>query len=122
MLLYGMLDESVFTPERTQQPQIQALMAKIRVVQDSEIQKEFTENPNRWPHVLEIRMKDGQTYTHRVDVPPGDFMNPFSWNDADRKFRQITSGILPQERSTKLLEKIRTMQTLEDINSLFAAE
>lgn len=122
MLLYGTLDESVFTPERTQQPQIQALMAKIRVEQDAQIQKEFTENPNRWPHVLEIRMKDGQTYTHRVDVPPGDFMNPFSWNDEDRKFRQITAGILPQARGERLMEKIRTMQTLEDINLLFAAE
>lgn len=122
MLLYGTLDETVFTPERTDAPEARALMAKIRVVRDEEIQAAFVKNPNRWPHVLEIRMEDGQVYTHRVDFPPGDFMNPFSWDDEDRKFRQITAGILPEDRGERLMKRIREMETLEDVNALFAAE
>lgn len=122
MLLYGTLDETVFTPERTDASEIQVLMAKIRVVLDEEIQAAFAQNPNQWPHVLEIHMEDGQVYTHRVDFPPGDFMNPFSWEDEDRKFQQITAGVLPEAQGQRLMEKIREMETLKDVNALFTAE
>ncbi len=122
MLLYGTLDETVFTLERTNTPEIRALMAKIHVVRDEEIQAAFTQNPNQWPHVLEIHMEDGQVYTHRVDFPPGDFMNPFSWADEERKFRQITAGILPEAQRQRLMEKLRKMEALKDVNTLFTAE
>lgn len=120
MLLYDELTEDTFSQAKTGDSAVQALMRKVEVREDPALQSAFADDPTRWSHILEIHMADGQVYTHQVDFPPGDFMNPFHWKDADAKFSRITAGILPDATAERLKDRIRALETLPDINELFA--
>lgn len=119
MLLYDDLSEDVFSSEKTRDQQVLELMRKIEVLEDQKIQSAFEENPNQWTHALEILMEDGRVLRHHVDFPPGDFMNPFSWADADEKFYRITRAVIPEKAAGKIIERIHRLEELEDIQLLF---
>lgn len=116
MLLYGDLMGDAFSVEKTSRREARDLMSKIQVVEDPALQAGFEKNPDRWPHVLEIRLKNGRTLSKRVDYPPGDFMNPFTWEDADKKFLSLTDGILSRKASMELMERVRRFEEFGDVN------
>lgn len=118
-LLYGELLEDSFSREKTRAPAAQRLMNKVEVAVDPELQAAYEKNPTRWAHTLEVRMDDGRVLRKSVAYPPGDFQNPFSWETACRKFRNITAGKIPQEQAERLMENIRRLDSLEDVNELF---
>ena len=118
-LLYGELLEDAFSGEKTQAPEAQRLMSKVEVVVDPELQEAYEKNPTRWAHTLEVRMDDGRILYKSVAYPPGDFQNPFSWEMADRKFLSITAGKIPKRQAEKIMENIRRLDCLEDVNELF---
>ncbi len=118
-LLYGELLEDAFSREKTQNPAAQRLMKKVEVVVDPELQRAYEKNPTRWAHTLEVRMDDGRALRKSVAYPPGDFQNPFTWEAANQKFLNITAGKLPKEQAGRLMENIRRLDCLEDVNLLF---
>lgn len=118
-LLYGELLEDSFSREKTHSPAAQELMGRVEVVVDPELQEAHKKNPTRWAHTLEVLTDDGRTLRKSVAYPPGDFQNPFSWETACRKFLNITSGKIPQEQAERLMENIRGLDKLSDVNDLF---
>lgn len=119
MLYYGHLQDSVFTPEATANPEVQRLMQKITLVCDPELERGYQKDHNRWGHRLEITMDDGQVISRQVEFPYGDFNNPFSWDSLHEKFRSLTSGILSGEQICKLTERLPHLDQLKDVNQLF---
>ena len=118
-LIYHDLSDGVFTQEKTSDPAIQTLMNKIRVVVDEEIEKAYKSDSGRWPHRLEIRTTDGNVIYETVEFPLGDYRNPFDWETADRKFNNLTEGILPDAQRERLLINIKNLEQFDSINKLF---
>lgn len=118
--LYRSLLDDVFTPEKMENPAVLRLMRKISVQVDPEIERAYGNERSRWPHMLEITMEDGRVICERVDYPPGDSKNPFTWKDTDEKFFQVTNGILTEKKANAILRRIRRLDELEDINDLFS--
>lgn len=113
------LSDRTFTVENINNPEIKALMAKIKVNVSKKLDDEFKQDPNQWSHCLTIRLKNGETITEQVDYPIGDFKNPFDWEMADRKFRLLTEDMIGEDTASALLEKLHQLETIEDINKIF---
>lgn len=113
------LSDRTFTVENINNPAVRALMEKIKVKVNKELDDEFKQDPNQWSHRLTICLKNGETITEQVDYPIGDFKNPFDWEMADRKFRLLTEDTIGGEGVTRLLDKLHNLETIQDINEIF---
>lgn len=113
------LSDRTFTVENINNPAVRALMEKIKVKVNKELDDEFKQDPNQWSHRLTICLKNGETITEQVDYPIGDFKNPFDWEMADRKFRLLTEDMIGGEGVTRLLDKLHNLETIQDINEIF---
>lgn len=113
------LSDRTFTVENINNPAVKALMEKIKVKINKELDDEFKQDPNQWSHRLTICLKNGETITEQVDYPIGDFKNPFDWEMADRKFRLLTEDMIGGEGVTRLLDKLHNLETIQDINEIF---
>ncbi|MCB6345306.1 MmgE/PrpD family protein [Enterocloster lavalensis] len=113
------LSDRTFTVENINNPAVRALMEKIKVKVNKELDDEFKQDPNQWSHRLTICLKNGETITEQVDYPIGDFKNPFDWEMADRKFRLLTEDMIGEEGVTKLLDRLHRLETIQDINEIF---
>ena len=113
------LSDRTFTVENINNPAVKALMEKIKVKVNKELDDEFKQDPNQWSHRLTICLKNGETITEQVDYPIGDFKNPFDWEMADRKFRLLTEDMIGGEGVTKLLDRLHRLETIQDINEIF---
>ncbi len=113
------LSDRTFTVENINNPAVKALMEKIKVKVNKELDDEFKQDPNQWSHRLTICLKNSETITEQVDYPIGDFKNPFDWEMADRKFRLLTEDMIGGEGVTRLLDKLHNLETIQDINEIF---
>ena len=113
------LSDRTFTVENINNPAVKALMEKIKVKVNKELDDEFKQDPNQWSHRLTICLKNGETITEQVDYPIGDFKNPFDLEMADRKFRLLTEDMIGEEGVTKLLDRLHRLETIQDINEIF---
>ena len=113
------LSDRTFTVENINNPAVRALMEKIKVKVNKELDDEFKQDPNQWSHRLTICLKNGETITEQVDYPIGDFKNPFDLEMADRKFRLLTEDMIGEEGVTKLLDRLHRLETIQDINEIF---
>jgi 2-methylcitrate dehydratase PrpD len=80
---------------------------------------EYKASPEKWIHELDVKMKDGQNHHIRVEYPIGDFNNPFDWDMADNKFRNVTAGFINKDEQEALLDKIHNLEKIDNINDLF---
>jgi len=65
----------VFEGVSAREGKIRGIIRRISLVRDAELGKVY---PDRWPAVVEIRTRAGQTHAARVDFPKGDPKNPMS--------------------------------------------
>ncbi len=114
-MLYGKATLDEYTPENLRSAQIKAVMDKIICVTDPELEKEF---PQKWPAIVTILTKNGQAYATRVDYPKGDPENPLTWDELIDKFRNLITPVFSEARQNRLIDSVRSIELLADINEL----
>lgn len=95
--------------------EVQALMQKIDVYADPELDKMV---PDHRGARAEILMKDGTKLTSTILDPKGEPENPGSGNDIYDKFRMLASTVFKTDRVDKLLEKIDGLEKIRDLSEL----
>jgi 2-methylcitrate dehydratase PrpD len=95
--------------------EVQALMQKIDVYADPELDKMV---PDHRGARAEILMKDGTKLTSTILDPKGEPENPGSGNDIFDKFRMLAGTIFKTDRVDKLLEKIEGLEKIRDLSEL----
>lgn len=118
-LTFGHLDTDSFSEANLNDPKLRSLMAKIQMRTDDEMEQIHTGDPNQWIHRLTVTLKDGTVLKDEFRYPFGDFNNPFDWAAADEKFLRVTKDVLPKAHATLLLERLHTLDTCEDVSTLF---
>ena len=98
-------------------PQVLALMKKVRVMHDAELEKDF---PKSWPHRVTVHMQDGQRFSTLSEYPPGR-VAPTPRTTVDQKFLEQTSRYLEDRGARKALELIRGMEDIADVRLVTAA-
>ncbi|NPV27735.1 MAG: MmgE/PrpD family protein [Firmicutes bacterium] len=119
-LYYGEVGIRQFREDTVNNPEVQALMKRVDVVVDEEIEKQYQANPNQWTQQVEITTKDGKTLVKRIDFPKGDPENPFTFEETVTKFHLLTADLLPEEQRNRLVEKVIRLESLGNISELFA--
>ncbi len=95
----NVLPES-FSEERLKDPRIWALLPKIKVVADPEIDSLF---PRVKRARVTITTTNGQRHVAQTDVAKGDPQDPMSDGDLEAKFRANARGVLSTQRMEKVI-------------------
>lgn len=114
MLVKDQVGLSDITGYEQGDPRALALMKKVRVVHDDVLEKDF---PRSWPHLVTVRMKDGQSHALLSEYPPGR-VSPVPASAVDEKFRTQAAAYLGEQGAGAALALLRgvgrtnSMQTL----------
>ena len=114
-LLYGWVDAATYSQERLFDPRLRALIQKVEVIYDKELDNM---QPQSVPCRLEVRLKNGVRKTSSVDHPLGHIRNPASDQDIERKLKGLNEGRLSPRRLSRLLKLCWRLEELDDVSTL----
>jgi len=103
---------SSFEEEKLRDPRIWALLPKIKVVADAEIDGLF---PAVKRAIVRITTTDGKVYEEQVDHAKGSPENPMSDDEIIAKFRANAAGVLTPEQQDQVIEATWGLEDFADI-------
>ena len=117
-LIDGTIEAATFAPERIADPRLRALMQKVQVIHDPELDKL---QPSVDPCRMEITLKNGTKKLSNVDYPKGHVRNPASDQDIENKLARMNNGLLSPGRVSGLLDVCWRLDELGDMRELISA-
>jgi 2-methylcitrate dehydratase PrpD len=115
----GVLDRKAsiaqFKDARVQEPATQAMMERVHVYVDPEIE---AMGYNEMRMKVDIKLKDGKTYSGRADMAKGHPKKPMSRDDLKEKFMDCATLVMPRERAESALETLWEIRDLERVADL----
>jgi 2-methylcitrate dehydratase len=102
----GVFSVEQFAEERIQDPQIQALMKKVKVLRDQQFTNSF---PKMQRTRVEVITRTGHLAAE-ISYPRGDPMNPMEDSEVEDKFRCLTKPVLTVsavDRASSILRRPR---------------
>lgn len=111
-LLDGSVTLRSFDDKRVSDPALQALMQKIRVVEQGEFIGWY---PEGLPTRITARTDTGHEYIKQVDFPLGHPRNPMSDREVEEKFRRLSAGKLDRHRAGKIIDLVWKLETVKNI-------
>jgi 2-methylcitrate dehydratase PrpD len=113
----GKMDLRSFEPEFLQDNQIHALMSKVKVRGEAELDRYF---PQYWPGRVEVRLADGQSHDHEVIIPKGESGNPMTEQEVDDKFLTLAAPLLNDEGAGAVIREVRALDQRDSLQPLIA--
>jgi len=107
-----------FKPEKLADPELIALIQKVKVVADDKLEQEF---PELQPSVVDIKLKSGEKFSQRVDFAKGDPREPMTDDDLKDKFYGLTAEFMAEEQRDKVREMIYNMERVSSIAEFMQA-
>jgi len=117
----GKVVASSFTDEKTRDPELLGLLARVKM----SIWPEYSKHGYNPPHapygcLVNITLRNGQRYSLQVDSGPWEPATPPSWEDLEEKFRGNAELVLPRSTVDNALDMIAQLEKLEDIGAVMA--
>ncbi len=113
-LYYDPKDPRSFTEKRTSDEKILAMMRKVRLHVDPEIEKKGWDRAAR----VTLSLKDGRRPSVLVVHFRGTPYNPMSPSELEEKARNLTRDILSKKKLERLIETVRTVEKLDNVSKL----
>ncbi|MBS0244244.1 MAG: MmgE/PrpD family protein, partial [Proteobacteria bacterium] len=95
------------------EPEIVALRDRIEVVSDAAVPHDGVD--------MTVRLADGRSVSRRIRDCLGSRGRPMSDEDLRRKFEAAAAGLLPKERTERLIEILLGIETLSDAGAVATA-
>lgn len=114
-LLDGTVTLQSFGTKQLTDPALQALMQRVRVVEQEEFKDWY---PQAMPTRVSVRTAAGKEYIKQVDFPLGHPRNPMSDREVEEKFRSLAAGTLDRARAGKVIDLVWELDRLKEIGSL----
>lgn len=121
-LVDGNISLATFSEERVRDPRIRETRAKVRLIYPdlplfpgltaSEPGRQYTGNP------VTVRLKDGRSYTARVDVLRGDPALPLTDNELATKFTDCAHLVLSPEAAQPTLRLLLHLEEVPNVRQL----
>ncbi|HEY4133474.1 MAG TPA: MmgE/PrpD family protein [Gemmatimonadaceae bacterium] len=99
---------------RMQAPDVQRERAKVTLIGDEELERLL---PKRVA-VVDVTLADGTTLTERVEAVRGTAQNPMTREEIVGKARDLMAPILGAAKTTRLIDKLMTLDTVPDVREL----
>ncbi|MDI6763827.1 MAG: MmgE/PrpD family protein [Thermodesulfobacteriota bacterium] len=111
-IIHGNSGVECFLPDQVSQPKIRELAARVKVVE----KPEFTQlMPSQRPSTVTIRFRNGEAFTETVFITRGDIEDPYSTEEIEEKFLDITSPIYGMEKAKAIVEKTKRIEAFNNI-------
>lgn len=114
-LLDGKVTLRSFEKRRMADPALQALIQRVRVVEQQEFIGRY---PQAVPTRLTVRTQSGKEYVQQVEYPLGHPSNPMSDRDVEDKFHRLAAGQLDRARTRKVINLVWQLDQIHDISAL----
>jgi 2-methylcitrate dehydratase PrpD len=115
----GTVNINTFDLEKVLDPEIRILMNKVTVEGDAAM------GGAEFPDIVQARLnavdRDGKTYQINVRDPLGHYLNPFTVEDIENKFKLLTEPALGRDRASAAFDLAwRTKETKSFVDLLDA--
>ena len=107
-------DPESFSDKKLKDKKILAMMRKVRLKVDHEIEAEGWDRAARVSVALRNKQRRSKLVVHFKGTP----RNPMSQLDVENKARKLTRGILPEPQLKRLFETVNGLEKVDDIKSL----
>ncbi len=104
-------------PMPHEEPAFRALMARVRVVAEPSLARDY---PRTWPARVTVATAAGEL-TREVGHTPGDPSHPFSWDDATTKATRVLRGIADAAAVDRLAAACRGLGKSTSLAELLAS-
>ena len=111
-LIHGSVRLNAFGPDRLNDPQLRALMAKVELSADPEFSRTF---PRQRAARVEIETTDGRKLTHVQETRKGDPELPLTDAELNDKYMELTAPVLGDAGARALLNDLWALETLETV-------
>jgi 2-methylcitrate dehydratase PrpD len=112
-IVAGRAGEAQFSDAQVRDPVVTALRDRVETSVDPSVGQDQAR--------VKIRLKDGRVLERFVEHAVGSVENPMSDAALDAKFADLVTGILPDDRSKRLLELCRGVERLGDAGDIARA-
>jgi 2-methylcitrate dehydratase PrpD len=96
-------------------PTVYEFLNRITVIEDPDISSLY---PEITATKVEITFLDGKTVSKMIKLPNGDPRNPLPQSALEKKFRDLSIGIVGSEGTERLLERLFQIEDIDDINTI----
>jgi len=111
-VIHGYSGVGSFLPDKVNQADIRALASRVDVSEEPE----FTQMmPSQRPSRVSVRLKDGEIFTETVFISKGDIENPYSTEELETKFLDLTTPIYGTGKAKEILDKTKRIETFSNI-------
>lgn len=114
-LTHGSVRMAAFAPARMNDAATRALMKKITLTVDPELDAAF---PGQRAARVEIRLRDGRVLSFLQPFRKGDPEAPLSDRELEQKYRELADPVLGSEAAGALLEKLLRLDELPGLETL----
>jgi len=114
-LLDGKVDATSFYKERLFDSRVRALMQKVQVIHDKELDKM---QPQATPCRMEIVLRNGEKVLGSVDHPKGHVKNPASDADLENKFVSLNNSMLSPSQVSAFFDLCWRLDEVDDVAEL----
>ena len=112
-IIHGSSGVGSFLPEKVDQSEIKELTARVEV----EEKQEFTQMmPSRRPSRVIVKLRDGAIFTETVFISRGDIEDPYSDQELEKKFLDLTTPVYGFEKAKEILDKTKEIEKFSNIN------
>ena len=102
-LIHGSVRIDAFGPDRLNDPQLRALMARIELTADPEFSRNF---PRQRAARVEIETADGRKLSHFQESRKGDPEQPLSDEELNDKYLELAAPVIGEPAARALLERL----------------
>jgi 2-methylcitrate dehydratase PrpD len=111
-LVHGSVRMAAYNPERLQEPATRALLERIQVAVDPELDARF---PGQRSARVEIVLRDGQRLTHLQPNRKGDPELPLTDADLEGKLVEFAAPVIGADAARALAARLWTLDTSETL-------
>ncbi|TAJ86713.1 MmgE/PrpD family protein [Reyranella sp.] len=104
-----------FTWDALRDERVQALAKRVFVVEDKAMTSRL---PQVRPAKVDLRLRDGRTFSAAVEANRGDDQDPYSREELTTKYFSLTARVWPHETADNVRQKALTLADVEDIRTV----
>jgi 2-methylcitrate dehydratase PrpD len=105
-----------FTGENFLSPRIKNLMHKVILKKDKRIEKNF---PEKWPAIVNVRLKNGKQFEKHIRFPKGDPENPLTWQELSAKFHSLAMRVFSKPRCDQIIDSVKEMKSPAELRKIW---
>src|SRR5262245_65402868 len=106
--------ESAHDYERFKSPRLLALKERVQLIGDDEMER----SGHRFQGLVEITLKNGQTFREHVINCRGRPENPMSPEEVEKKAAWLMEPVLGKNNVDQIIESVRRIETVSNVRDL----